>query len=109
MLGAEIVLPPAAVRDSFAHYFSVYKEQNEVTWAAAPFDSLIDSDSLIDYWGQRGVKITKVGNCLESGPGEQSFSVPVYGSCRLEAQRGLQSEVIGFFACIRKRGVLRPV
>jgi hypothetical protein len=27
VLGAEIVLPPAAKRDSFAHYFSVFKEQ----------------------------------------------------------------------------------
>lgn len=28
VLGAEIVLPPAAKRDSFAHYFSVFK----VSW-----------------------------------------------------------------------------
>lgn len=60
VLGAEIVLPPAAVRDSFAHYFSVFKDRNEVVWTAAPVDTLIDAGALIDFWGQRGVEIVKV-------------------------------------------------
>ena len=64
-LGAEIVLPPAAVRDSFAHYFSVFKERNEVAWTPAPVDSLLDADGLIDFWGRQGVTIVKVG-CLFS-------------------------------------------
>ena len=60
VLGAELVLPPAAKRDSFAHYFSVFKEQNEVSWTAAPLESLLDVDRLIDYWSTRGLVIHKV-------------------------------------------------
>ncbi len=65
-LGAEIVLPPAAVRDSFAHYFSVFKERNEVVWAAAPADTLLDADGLIDFWSQKGVTIVKVSLCISN-------------------------------------------
>lgn len=60
MLGADLVLPPAAIRDSFAHYFSVFKEQNEVAWTAAPLETLIDVEYLIHYWFQQGINITKV-------------------------------------------------
>ena len=60
MLGAHIVLPPAAVRDSFAHYFSVFKDRNEVAWTAAPLESLIDVDHLISFWHEQGVNLSKV-------------------------------------------------
>jgi hypothetical protein len=49
-LGAELVLPPAVCRDSFAHYFSVFKEKNEVQWSPVPLDALLDVDSIIAYW-----------------------------------------------------------
>ena len=62
MLGADLVLPPAAVRDSFAHYFSVFKERNEVLWTAAPLESLVDVDYLIDTWRQQGINISKVAH-----------------------------------------------
>ncbi|KAI7838016.1 hypothetical protein COHA_008197 [Chlorella ohadii] len=48
-LGAELVLPPAVCRDSFAHYFSVYKEKNEVQWSPVPLDALLDVDGIIAY------------------------------------------------------------
>ena len=127
VLGAEIVLPPAAKRDSFAHYFSVFKEQvsrvpmlsghcgavlsvdivlwasqhmrhartgwqrlpqhclhddsvlqtcslsvslrndvpvatrqNEVSWTAAPLESLMDVDSIVNGWRSKGMTVHKV-------------------------------------------------
>ena len=60
MLGTEVVLPPSAYRDSFANYFSVFKERNEMAWTPAPLSDLLDEDALISYWGARGVKIHKV-------------------------------------------------
>ncbi|KAK9785429.1 hypothetical protein WJX73_009533 [Symbiochloris irregularis] len=58
-LGAEIVLPPAVKRDSFAHYFSTFKEENEVNWTAAPLESLLDVDSIINFWRGRGLPVHK--------------------------------------------------
>lgn len=59
MLGAELVLPPAVCRDSFAHYFSVFKEKNEVQWSPVPLDSLLDVDGIINYWRPRGLVLHK--------------------------------------------------
>mmetsp|Transcript_3827 Transcript_3827/g.11047 ORF Transcript_3827/g.11047 Transcript_3827/m.11047 type:complete len:533 (-) Transcript_3827:775-2373(-) len=59
VLGAEVVLPPAAKRDSFANYFSVYKEHNEVSWSSAPLDSLLNVDKLIDVWREKGLVVHK--------------------------------------------------
>lgn len=60
------MLPPAAVRDSFAHYFSVFKEKNEVVWTAAPLESLIDVDYLIDFWQEQGINVSKVRQAAET-------------------------------------------
>ena len=60
VLGAEIVLPPAAKRDSFAHYFSVFKEHNEVSWTAAPLESLLDVEKLVERWRAKGLSVHKV-------------------------------------------------
>uniref|UniRef100_A0A1D2A093 O-fucosyltransferase family protein n=1 Tax=Auxenochlorella protothecoides TaxID=3075 RepID=A0A1D2A093_AUXPR len=57
VLGAEVVLPPAVCRDSFAHYFSVFKEKNEVQWAPVPLDSLLDVPALIAWWKARGIHV----------------------------------------------------
>lgn len=56
-----MVLPPAAKRDSFGHYFSVFKEQNEVLWSAAPLESLMDTDQIVETWRARGLTVHKVG------------------------------------------------
>lgn len=64
-LGAEVVLPPALTRSSFGHYFSMFKELNQVTWSAVPLDSLIDVDHYIGYWKERGIMLHKV--CVVSG------------------------------------------
>lgn len=60
VLGAELVLPPAVKRDSFAHYFSVFKEHNEVKWTPAPLDSLLDVDKIITFWQGRGLTVHRV-------------------------------------------------
>ena len=60
VLGAELVLPPAVKRDSFAHYFSVFKEHNEVKWTPAPLDSLLNVDKIIDFWQGKGLTVHRV-------------------------------------------------
>jgi hypothetical protein len=47
-------MPPAAQRDSFAHYFSTSADLNEVSWTAAPLETLLDVQGLIETWKQRG-------------------------------------------------------
>lgn len=56
-LGAEVVLPPAACRDSFGHYFSTFREKNEVVWSPAPLETLLDVDYLAKYWAERGMEV----------------------------------------------------
>lgn len=56
-LGAELILPPAVCRDSFAHYFSMNREKNEVRWSPVPLESLLDVDAIIDYWRPRGMVV----------------------------------------------------
>ena len=60
VLGAELVLPPAVKRDSFAHYFSVFKEHNEVKWTPAPLESLLNVDKIIEFWRGRGLTVHRV-------------------------------------------------
>ena len=44
-------------RDSFGHYFSQQKEQNEVTWTPTPLEALLDVDQVIEAWRLRGITI----------------------------------------------------
>ena len=60
VLGAELVLPPAVKRDSFAHYFSVFKEHNEVKWTPAPLESLLNVDKIVEFWRGRGLTVHRV-------------------------------------------------
>ena len=68
VLGAEIVLAPAVKRDSFANYFSTFKDQNEVSWTAAPLSSLLDVDGIVSFWQQRGLVVHRVrsGACYSA-------------------------------------------
>ena len=66
VLGAELVLPPAVKRDSFAHYFSVFKEHNEVKWTPAPLESLLNVDKIVEFWRGRGLTVHRV--CHSSHP-----------------------------------------
>lgn len=59
-LGSELVLPPAVQRDSFANYYHVDKQKNEVTWTPAPLSTLLDVDSIIADWKLKGVTVHKV-------------------------------------------------
>jgi len=54
-MGAELVLPPAVHRDSFAKHFSTKKENNDVDWYASPLDEILDVDRLRDHWRSRGL------------------------------------------------------
>ena len=66
VLGAELVLPPAVKRDSFAHYFSVFKEHNEVKWTPAPLESLLNVDKIVEFWRSRGLTVHRVSFILHS-------------------------------------------
>lgn len=54
-MGAELVLPPAVHRDSFAKHFSTKKEANDVVWSTSPLDDILDVDRLRIYWRDRGL------------------------------------------------------
>lgn len=74
VLGAELVLPPAVKRDSFAHYFSVFKEHNEVKWTPAPLESLLNVDKIVEFWRGRGLTVHRVCHLnLRSGCKVLSF------------------------------------
>ena len=64
VVNAELVLPPAVQRDSFAHYFSQQKEQNEVQWTPAPLEWLLDVDYIIGHWAGRGMIVHKASASL---------------------------------------------
>ena len=51
-------------RDSFGHYFSQLKEQNEVTWTPTPLEALLDVDQIIEAWRLRGLTIHRVPRLL---------------------------------------------
>lgn len=59
-IGAELVLPPALMRNSFGSYYSLLKEKNEVLWEAAPADMLLDVERIIEAWQRQGMKVHKV-------------------------------------------------
>ena len=65
-IGADLVLPPALMRDSFGSYFSMRKEKNQVAWTPAPIESLLDVDSIINAWQSRGVTVHKVRLCYST-------------------------------------------
>lgn len=60
MLGAELVLPPAVKRDSFANYFSPFQDKNEIIWSPTPLESLYNVDQIVDFWQKRGLFLHKV-------------------------------------------------
>lgn len=92
MLGAELVLPPAVCRDSFAHYFSVFKEKNEVQWSPVPLDSLLDVEGIINYWRPRGLVIHKVGQGTGVGGREAGWQ----GYCGWRQQGFLWRRLAGW-------------
>lgn len=57
VLAARARLRAQVKRDSFAHYFSQQKEQNEVTWTPTPLEALLDVDQVIEAWRLRGTTI----------------------------------------------------
>ena len=64
VLGAELVLPPAVKRDSFAKYFSMDKTQNEVSWTPDDLDTLLDTEKIIRFWKDRGLTVHRVRHPL---------------------------------------------
>ena len=47
VLRSEFVLPPALMRNSFASYFSPFKNASEVVWKPGPLSMLLDVDRMI--------------------------------------------------------------
>ena len=59
-LKASVVMPPAVRRDSYAKYFSIFKEKNEVEWTPAPLDTLLDVTKIAQTWAAKGITIQMV-------------------------------------------------
>ena len=57
---SEVHLPPAAVRDSFGHKFSVHQEQNQMQWFPARSSCLLDVQRLQQTWARMGVAVHEV-------------------------------------------------
>ena len=57
---SEVHLPPAAVRDSFGHKFSVHQEQNQMQWFPARASCLLDVERLQQAWAELGVAVVEV-------------------------------------------------
>ncbi|EFN52272.1 hypothetical protein CHLNCDRAFT_139199 [Chlorella variabilis] len=54
---SDVHLPPAAVRDSFGHKFSVHQEQNQMQWFPARASCLLDVERLQRTWAHQGVAV----------------------------------------------------
>lgn len=65
-LQSELVLPPAAQRDSFGKYFSTRKDENEVSWTPVHLSSLLDVEKIIDTWRIRGMTVHEVSKSLNN-------------------------------------------
>ena len=74
VLGAELVLPPAVKRDSFAKYFSMDKTQNEVSWTPDHLETLLDTEKIIRFWKDRGLTVHRV-RALSAASCCRAFSV----------------------------------
>lgn len=60
----EVLLPPAAVRDSFGHVFSIHQSENQMQWFPARPSCLLDVARLQRTWADLGLTVTEVGGCL---------------------------------------------
>ena len=58
-LGADLFLAPATHRSSFKHAFNSADAQ----WKTAATSTILDVDSIISFWRQRGVTIHRVSHC----------------------------------------------
>ncbi|KAL4423902.1 hypothetical protein ABPG75_001203 [Micractinium tetrahymenae] len=54
---SEVHLPPAAVRDSFGHKFSIHQEQNQMQWFPARTGCLLDVERLQRTWAALGITV----------------------------------------------------
>lgn len=59
-VGAELVLPPAAKRDSFGLYFSTVAKDNQVSWAPAALDGILDVAGITAIWQAKGMALHRV-------------------------------------------------
>ena len=53
-------MPPAVQRNSYAKYFSLFKEKNEVEWTPAPLESLLNVAQIMETWSEKGITISMV-------------------------------------------------
>lgn len=57
---SEVHLPPAAVRDSFGHKFSIHQEHNQMQWFPARTGCLLDVERLQRTWAALGITVHEV-------------------------------------------------
>lgn len=62
----ELLLPPAAVRDSFGHVFSIHQAENQMQWFPARPSCLLDVERLQRTWAGLGLTVTEVGACCRA-------------------------------------------
>ena len=57
--GADLILAPATYRSSFKHAFNSADAQ----WRSASTSTILDVDSIITFWRQRGITVHRVSSC----------------------------------------------
>jgi hypothetical protein len=60
----EVMLPPAAVRDSFGHVFSIHQAENQMQWFPARPSCLLDVERLQRTWAGLGLTVTEPATLL---------------------------------------------
>lgn len=71
-VGAEVVLPSAAKRNSFGQIFSLKPDENEVQWAPAPLDRILDVPRMISTWAAKGMPVLQVARCIKFAEAAQA-------------------------------------
>ena len=56
--GADVILAPATYRSSFKHAF----DSADAQWTTASTSTILDVDSIIAFWRQRGINIHRVSH-----------------------------------------------
>ena len=104
-VNAELVLPPAVQRDSFGHYFSQQKELNEVVWAPAPLEWLLDVDRIIGHWAGRGMTVHKAICISSSLPHLCMCGLDLGCMCMLNFCRRSVPALMVLMQCVAPEGV----
>ena len=67
-IAAEVVLPPALMRNSFGSPYSALKEVNQVTWGPVSSDQLLDVRAIKEAWQALGIAVHEVRGEKDTAP-----------------------------------------